>query len=200
MVENGSADQTLKELRRIAKQYPNTKVLTAPKGYGSAVLAGLSRSRGKYVCYMPSDGQIDLATLPKLWQHILSGKWEMIKIRRATRETFVRTLLSWIFSALVKILFQTGNIDVNGSPRIFLRRWLPLLNLQYQDSFIDTEFAVKAHMLGWRIKEIPMVTLPRAGGKSSRSWHTFTEFFRNLYKFKTGTELQNWHNQCPKKF
>lgn len=186
LVENGSTDGTKSIVFRLAKTYPNTRALTAPKGYGSAVLAGLSKARGRYVCYMPSDGQIDLSVFPRLWKFSQSGRWDVVKVKRITRETVKRLLLSRMLAYLVTLLFGVPVWDINGSPRILLLSKMQDLNLQYRDSFIDTEFAVKAHSLGWQVMEIPMKTLPRYGGTSTRGWHTFAEFLKNLWEFKTG--------------
>ena len=37
LVENGSTDDTLGVVNKLAKRFANTKVIVAPKGYGSAV-------------------------------------------------------------------------------------------------------------------------------------------------------------------
>lgn len=190
LIENGSSDHSLTVIKKLAQKYQKTKVVVAPKGYGSAVLAGLKVAQGKYVGYMPSDGQVDLKVFPKLWQLARRGRWKLVKIRRVTRENLIRLLISYTYSLIVKLLFGISFLDINGSPRIFLKKHLQGLNLQSLDSFIDTEFAVKAHHLGWQIKEIPMKSLPRLGGKSTRSWRTFLEFFYNLWQFKTSQVLR----------
>ncbi len=184
VVENGSTDHSLNVLRRLAKQYMHVRVLTAPKGYGSAVLAGLTAARGTYVCYMPSDGQIDCTVIPKLWRLVQTDDWHVVKVRRVTRESWDRGITSSFFSWIVSILFHVPRLDINGSPRILRRGDMRQLRLHYTDSFIDTEFAVKATALGWNMKEIPMRTLPRRGGVSTRSWRTYWEFIKNLYTFR----------------
>ncbi len=184
LVENGSTDNTLEVVSKLAKKLPHTKVVTAPKGYGSAVLAGVRVARGRCVCYMPSDGQIELAVVPKLWRLMETGHWNVVKVRRVTRESWDRQIVSTIFSWIVSSVFHVPRWDVNGSPRILTLRDMRTLRLGYTDSFIDTEFAVKATTLGWKIKEIPMRTLPRLGGVSTRSWRTYREFISNLYSFR----------------
>lgn len=192
LVENGSIDNSLGVLKEIAEKNKNTKVLITPKGYGGAVLKGLSKARGKYLCYMPSDGQIDLKVFPKLWSAIKKTKCDLVKVKRITRESMIRLIISYAFSLIMMSVFRISFLDINGSPRIFLRKKIKLLNLKYKDSFIDAEFAVKAHFLNWRIKEIPMKTLLRLSGESTRNWKTFIEFFYNIYSFKTGKYLSSW--------
>ena len=184
LVENGATDKSLKVIKKLAQNDKKTKAIVATKGYGSAILAGLGIAKGKYVSYMPSDGQIDLQVFPQLWKLAKNDKWQMIKIKRTTRESFQRLFISYTFSSIVKLLFNTPFLDINGSPRIFLKKHLKALDLQSQDSFIDAEFTIKAHLLDWHIKEIPMQTLSRFGGRSTRNWRTFAEFFHNLWKFK----------------
>ena len=192
LVENGSTDKTLSAVRTIARRYAHVSVRTAAKGYGSAILSGLKAASGRYVCYMPSDGQVDLSVLPSLWKLAARGRYQLVKVRRVTRESRVRQAVSLFFSAVMRLLFGVPFLDINGSPRIFLRKYVKLLRLTYRDSFIDAEFAVKANLLNWHIAEIPMRSLPRYGGKSTRSWKTFMEFLLNLYRFRTGTALPWW--------
>lgn len=192
LVENGSRDNTLKVLKQLAKKYKNTRVHVAPQGYGSAVITGLNNAKGKYVGYTVSDGQTDTAIFPKVWKEANKGEFEIVKVKRQNRENIVRTLTSFVFSGLVSVLFGIPYVDINGSPRIFLRNRLKDLDLQYKDSFIDAEFAVKAHRLGWKIKEFSMENLDRAGGKSTRSYKTYLEFFKNMWKFRTSNTLSEW--------
>ncbi len=181
LVENGSTDGTEKVTAGLAKKYTHTQAIRTTKGYGSAVLSGLEKSQGEYICYMPSDGQIDLSVLPVLWKN---RAFDIVKIKRINRENIMRVLVSKFFSLILAIRFHTPLVDINGSPRIFKRQAMLSLNLAYRDSFIDAEMLVKAHRRGWKILEIPMKNLPRYGGESSRSWKTFAEFLKNIYLFK----------------
>lgn len=184
LVENGSQDKTFEVIKKIAKNYAHTVAITTAKGYGSAVLAGLGKAKGEYVCYMPSDGQVDLEVIPRLWELASSGGFDLVKVKRINRESWMRTLTSWAFSLVLNISFGTSRIDINGSPRILQRKKLGDLNLESKDSFIDAEMLIKSTDLGWKIKELPMKHLPRLAGKSTRSIRTYLEFFSNIYTYK----------------
>lgn len=191
-VENGSTDNTLSELKKLKKKYKFLKVVTAKKGYGSAVIKGLNKAKGKYVCYMPSDGQLDPHLIYKLYNLIKNDKFDIVKIRRISRESTIRFVRSKVFNIISRSLFIIPFSDINGSPRIFLRKWLTSLDLKFTDSFIDCEMAIKAYYLKWRFKEIPAYTLQRLGGKSTVNIDTVIEFIRNLATYRFDKRLTAW--------
>lgn len=190
LVENGSTDNSWSICHKLITQNRHIRAQRSSVGYGAAVLKGLNSAQGEYVCYMPSDGQIELNVFPDLWSQIQSGQYELVKIKRSTRESWIRSFVSFSFSQLMRAMFHTYNIDINGSPRIFRKDALATLQLSATDSFIDAQFAIRMHQLSWRVKEIPMPTLLRAGGSSTRSWKTFAEFFANIITYKRNA-LQN---------
>lgn len=184
LVENGSTDKTLQIAKKIAAKHKSTKWTTSPKGYGSAILKGIKIANGKYVCYMPSDGQVDMNVFRSIWEDAQKEKWQIVKAKRKNRESFARTLVSKVFCQTISLLFNTPKIDVNGSPRIIRKDHLNSLKLVSGDSFIDAEMVIKASKLNWKIKETEMPNLDRAGGKSTRSYKTFLEFFNNIFLYK----------------
>ncbi|MBI2617084.1 glycosyltransferase family 2 protein [Candidatus Gottesmanbacteria bacterium] len=195
LVENGSTDKTWDVLKKIAKENTHFRIIRAKRGYGSAVYKGLMVASGKYVCYMPSDGQVDEKIIPILFSEIKERKFDLVKIKRVNRENFIRYIRSKIYNKLARLFLPIDVEDINGSPRIFLRDRLKVLSLTYADSFIDTEFAVKAHYLDWKIKEIPMRNLDRAGGKSTVRIGTVIEFLKNLFWFRWGDEIITWQQK-----
>lgn len=198
LVENESPDRSLQVITTMAKKDKRLRVVTTKKGYGSAILAGIRASYGKNVCYMPSDGQIDATVLVSLWQEFQTKKWDTVKIYRKNRESQVRFFRSKIFNLLSRILYPIRLRDINGSPRIVELTKLKKLNLQSLDSFIDVEFAIKAHYLHWNIKEIPMNNLNRLGGKSTVQLATVIEFIRNLINFNDSSEFLSWKENYAK--
>lgn len=192
LVENGSTDQTYQSIKKLTLKNPRIKAIRAAKGYGSAIIKGLNQTKGRYVSYMPSDGQLDPDLLPKLYKLITAQNYDLVKIKRSTRESRIRKIRSKVFNLLARILFKITVVDINGSPRIFLRNWLPILKIKSRDSFIDAEMAIKVYYLGWKIKEIPALTLPRKGGKSTVSFKTVIEFLKNFIDYKKSYALKLW--------
>ena len=192
LVDNGSIDNTWDKINTLAANDKRIRLTKTIKGYGSAVLAGLKIAKGDFVGYMPSDGQIENNVLPILWKEINSSNIDLVKIKRTNRESTIRFIRSKIFNILARLLFPINVLDINGSPRIFRRVKLQTLDLKYKDSFIDTEFAIKAHILNWKIKEIPMKNLERTGGTSTVRIKTVIEFITNLVNYRLSPDLKNW--------
>lgn len=195
LVENGSTDTSWNVLKKLKRNFPKTIILTAAQGYGCAVLMGIKKSKGRYICYMPSDGQIDSKWIKVLLQEIKKNNWDLVKIKRKGRETYGRSVTSYILRILTGILFKSTITDINGSPRIFHRSTIQLLALKSKDSFIDVEFAAKIALLSWKIKEIPVPNLPRVGGISTRNYLTYIEFIKNMWNYKRGKILKSWHKK-----
>lgn len=193
LVENGSTDNTLSVIKKMCQKDNRLKATTAPLGYGSAVLKGLSKARGKWVSYMPSDGQIDAKILISLVEEYKTGEYDLVKIYRKNRENFFRYFRSKIFNLIINLIFGKVPVkDINGSPRIFKRSALKKLNLTYTDSFIDTEFILKARYLKWQVKEIPMRYFARAGGKSTVRLATIVEFLKNIFYYRFTDKFKLW--------
>lgn len=195
LVENGSRDNTLSIIQKLSNKFSNTKVITSKQGYTRAIKAGIKIAKGKYICYMPSDGQADENKIVKLFKLIEDKNYDIVKVKRISRENIIRFLVSISFNLTIFLIFRTKLIDVNGSPRIMLREKYNLLDIKSNDSFGDGEMLIKASILNWKIKEIPMQNIERYGGKSTRSINTFLEFFRNIYNYKTGTIIKSWRKK-----
>lgn len=184
LVENGSRDNSLVEIKKITSRYPNVRVLVTKKGYGRAIKKGFEHSEGKYVAYMPSDGQVDFSIFPKLWSIAKTNKYEIVKTRRANRDNWQRKFISFCFSRIMHLLFKTPIIDINGNVKILLKEKLVPLKINSNDEFVDGEMLIKATKLGWKIKEVSMKNMERAGGKSTRKMSTYFDFLKNIYNYK----------------
>lgn len=184
MVENGSSDNTLAVLNQLAKTNTRIKIFNCPSGYGRAVVYGLNRARGKYLAYMPSDGQCDPLVLPRVYKTITQPSVDLVKVFRTSRESVLRRLVSLSFNLLINLIFGLKTKDINASPTGFAQAKLKLLKLKSPDSFLDTELLIKARRLNWQIVRLPMKNLKRAGGRSTVKPKIILEFFRNMWHWR----------------
>src|SRR5438552_18121238 len=66
-VQNGSRDRTEEILNCLTKHLPQLRIVVVPvnRGFGYGLIQGMAASTGEVVGFMPGDGQVDPAVLPK---------------------------------------------------------------------------------------------------------------------------------------
>ncbi len=198
LVENGSSDASLQVIQNLNKRNPRCRVVIQPKGYGSAVIGGLRKATMELVAYMPSDGQIEPGVLIDLLRIMDSGKYDLAKINRVRRESAFRTYLSYLFNFLTRMLFGLSSKDINGSPKIFSAKWVPILNLKSTENLVDTEMMAKASRLKLKVYEIETQSHQRKAGKSHVNLRTIVQFFSELIQLRFSDELKNFNGKSCK--
>lgn len=192
LVKNGPKVGSTKYISEFASSHKNIRLFASEPGYGSAVIKGLIEAKGKYVLFMPIDGQVDLGDLPILWRLAKTGRWQLVKVKRIKRENTSRLLVSKTLALVAHMMFGISLHDINGSPKIFPQKYVRLLKLKSKHSLVDLELIVKMQMMDWKIKEIPTKTLARVGGKSSRRISTYFEFIAEMFSFRFSNHLPAW--------
>jgi len=184
MVENGSTDATLVVLKKMARKDQRIHVAVSKPGYGRAVIHGLKLARGKYLSYMPSDGQCDAGVLSQVIKSITQPGVDLVKVYRTSRESALRKFVSGGFNLLANQIFNLNTIDINASPTAFPAKNLKRLKLESPDSFLDTELLIKAKKLNWRIVRLPMKNFNRIGGRSTVKPTIVFEFLKNMIHWR----------------
>lgn len=200
LVNNGSWDSTPQVIDSFISQgYPIRRVdVAVNQGAGWGIICGLKEAKGKYVAYMCADGQISAEDVIRAYWAIRKTKRGVIaKVWRINRaDGCLRRSLSWIFNLLFRILYGRTTQDVNGTPKIFHREDLQVLEPGYKDSFIDSELMIKAKALHFKIIEVPAIFHKRLAGDSTvRVLQESFEFLRNLILFRWNRNFQDWYRK-----
>ena len=109
-VDDGSGDETLAELNRIAVDDPAVKVYSLSRNFGHqiALTAGLDAARGDAVVMMDSDLQHPPALIPELVEQWRRGADVVSAVRRRTAdETWFKRLTSRGFYKFLNALSDT---------------------------------------------------------------------------------------------
>jgi glycosyltransferase involved in cell wall biosynthesis len=199
-VDNGSRDKTGDILRDLVAQGLPIRIVRVEvnEGYGNGVLRGLDAARTPWIGIIPADGQVDAEDVVRLFDAVRQMKGRALgKVRRRFRmDGFQRKVVSVAYNVFVWMLWPNlGSIDVNGSPKIVQREYLPLLRLTSKRWFLDPELMVKAHYLGVRVLEMNVFARMRGTGLSHVRPSTCVEFFTNLLRFKFSGELRRWRRE-----
>ncbi len=192
LVDNGSTDTTGKIVDELARKNSRLTPVHVPvnQGYGWGIISGLRQCRGRYLGYAWGDNQVRAEDVVRIFQHLKSGDVDMAKSKRVQRyDGLQRLIITRIYNTVFPFFFPVHSEDVNGCPKIFTREAYEAIQPQSKDWFLDPEIMIKAHRLGLRIVEVPVIFYPRPSGKSKVRWQTVLEFIRNMIRYRLQGEL-----------
>lgn len=166
-IENGSTDRSLRVLGLLQKKYNNFRVLQSEKGWGNAVRKGMQEAKGKYLCYMVSDGQIDPGYIVTLYNLYQKNHVALVKVWRTRRENAMRLVNSRIYNFISKLFFGLDSQDINATPKLLETQIAKQLILRSKNIALDIEllYKLKQQRLTWL--EIPVSSKQRERGQST---------------------------------
>lgn len=175
-VNDGSLDNTLNELRRLHKQYPNkAHYVSFSRNFGkeSALYAGLQATSGDYVVVMDVDLQDPPEFLPKMYKLIKTGKYDCIGTRRVDRkgEAKFKSFLSNQFYNVINKISQTNIVPGARDYRMMTRQMVDaVLSLKEYDRFSKGIFS----WVGFKTKYLDYHNVERVAGETD--WSTWKLF------------------------
>ncbi|KPK65822.1 MAG: glycosyl transferase [Planctomycetes bacterium SM23_32] len=177
VVDDGSTDGTLDQLRALKSRFPQLRVLSfeANAGETAAMDAGLKNARGEFVATMDADLQNDPADIPRMLE--LAGQWDVVcGVRAGRRDSLLRRISSRIANSTRNRLTHENIRDVGCTLRVFRAPCLKGLKLYTgMHRFLPTLL----RMDGWSITEVPVNHRPRTKGRSK--YGVWNRLFRALY-------------------
>ena len=169
LVDDGSTDGTREvAMELVEAQYPTVRLAVHEqnRGYGAALRTGFAHANGDLVFYTDSDNQFDLGDL----EHFLPlmDEWDLIVGFRVYRyDTVVRSMLSWIYNRIVRVLFRVRVRDVDCAFKLFRREVLEKITIESDDFFVDAELVAKARKWNFRLLEKGVRHYPRVAGETT---------------------------------
>ncbi len=181
LVVNGCRDHSLKVCRSLAARDRRVKVVhSVPGGWGLAVRLGLEAAEGATLCFTNSarTSGVDLGTV--LSRAELEPR-KAFKGDRRNRDSFVRSLASYLYNLECGLLLGTRSRDVNGTPKVFPRLFEKLLTLQSDDDMIDAEFVAVCAREGYPLVEVPIFSSGRHGGESTTRLNSALKMYGGVW-------------------
>lgn len=169
IVNDGSTDETGEVARRlIERHHPVVRLAEHERnrGYGAALRTGFALARFELVFYTDSDNQFDLRDL----RHFLPliDEYDLIVGFRVYRyDSVLRSLLSWIYNRVVRVLFRVHVRDVDCAYKLFRREVLEKIVIESTDFFVDAELVAKARRWNFRLLEKGVRHYPRMAGETT---------------------------------
>ena len=168
LCEDGSTDNTKEILRAVATRLPVKLILSeGRKGYSRAVLDGMRENDAPYLLCIDSDGQCDPKDFAKFWEvrdfaDIILG-WRVERADNWMRKTMSRTFyIFWRF--LYRCPVHDPSCPYMLARREVIQTIAPRMGAMQQGFW--WEFAARAHLHGYSIKELPVHHRARAAGET----------------------------------
>lgn len=180
-VVNGSNDKSFEICQKMSKLLPNVSAYNLIEGgYGRGIIYGLSKAKGKYLCYVNS-ARMYADELYFCINKFLDNPEGIVHGIRIKRDGLPRKIGSFIYNTTCRLLTGVNSPDINGTPKIFSRETLSKIKLTYKDSMIDLQLLDYA-----RKKHIPIVHIAihkniRHGGKSTSNFRTIFRLISEVF-------------------
>ncbi|MGB2706205.1 MAG: hypothetical protein WBC74_05075, partial [Candidatus Omnitrophota bacterium] len=96
----------------------------------------------------------------------------------------LKAFLSSRFTVFARIFFGVGVHDVTNAFRAFTREVAERIKLESTDFAISPELAIKAHLLGYRLAEIPCSYASRVADKTKFKMFKMVMRYLTLFRYR----------------
>lgn len=173
VVDDASTDRTPEIADRIAAADPKVRVIHHPRNrkLGGAMKTGFAAATGDLVLYTDADLPFDMAELPRAVRLLREYDVDIISAYRLDRtgEGVLRGVYTYVYNALIKLLFGVRVRDINFAFKLCRARIFEHVHLRSEGSFIDAELIIRATRLGYEIMQMGVDYFPRTRGESKLS-------------------------------
>jgi glycosyltransferase involved in cell wall biosynthesis len=173
IVDDASTDATGKIADELAAADPRVRVVhhAVNRKLGGSVRTGLDAAQSDLVLYTDADMPFDLADLGKALRLMRVYDADIVSAYRFDRtgEGAKRTVYSYVYNSMVKLMLQLRIRDVNFAFKLLRQNVVKHLDLESEGSLIDVELLAKAQRLGFHIIQFGVDYFPRDRGTSTLS-------------------------------
>lgn len=176
-VNDGSKDDTLKELREIASADNHVKYISFSRNFGkeSAMYAGFCNAKGKYVAIMDADMQDPPALLPQMIEILESGEYDSVATRRVTRsgEPPIRSFFARQFYKIINKISDADIVDGARDFRLMKREMVDAIaEMSEYNRFSKGIFG----WIGFRTYWLPYENQERVAGETKWNFWKLTKY------------------------
>ena len=193
VIEDGSLDGTRNVILQLLKEYPQAQLIIHEQnqGYNRSMRDGIAKARGKYLMYIGADEEFDCSEVPSFVEPLLAegtGHADLVLGVRWQRNAYKlhRFFLSVVYIFFLNFIFKMRINDYNWS-QAWQRDLIERITLESHSLFMLPEIIIKAHDLGYAIKEIPSNHRGRRTGRSSLNFKIMSKALWDAFGF--------WHKR-----
>jgi glycosyltransferase involved in cell wall biosynthesis len=160
VINDGSLDGTLMEIKNIKDKRIVIYDKKTNEGKGAAIRDGIKRSSGDIVLIQDADLEYDPGEYPLLLEPILSGKADVVFGSRFTSSRAHRVLFFWhmlgnkFLTLLTNAVTNMNYTDMETCYKVFTREIAGEITFEENRFGFEPEFAIKTARTGARIYEV----------------------------------------------
>jgi glycosyltransferase involved in cell wall biosynthesis len=188
IADNGSTDGSIEIAQRLG-----ARVVRVPaKGYGNALMGGITAARGRYVIMGDADDSYDFLEIPKFVDQLRAGH-ELVqgcrlpsgggRVLPGAMPPSHRWIGNPAFSWLVRRMFRAPIHDVYCGLRGFRRELFDRLDLRCTGMEFATEMIIKSSLFGVDVAEVPTTLHPDGRKAHAPHLRTIRDGWRTLRFF-----------------
>ena len=186
-VNDGSKDETLKELKALSAKDSHVIYLSFSRNFGkeAAMYAGFEHANGEYVVTMDVDLQDPPHLIPEMIRSIEEEGYDSVATRRVTRkgEPPIRSFFARRFYGLINKISDADIVDGARDFRMMKRDMVnAILSMPEYNRFTKGIFG----WVGFKTKWIEFENVERAAGETKWSfWKLFRYALEGIIAFST---------------
>lgn len=186
-VDDGSKDDTLKELKDLNSKDSKVKFISFSRNFGkeAAMLAGLDKSTGDYVTLMDADLQDPPRLLREMYDVIKKENYDCVATRRVTRkgEPPIRSFFARMFYKIINKMSDIEMVDGARDYRLMKRNVVDsIISMREYNRYSKGLFT----FVGFETKWIEYENVKRVAGETKWSfWKLFKYAIDGITAFST---------------
>ena len=173
VIDDASTDATPEIAAALAAQDPRVRVVRHEENrkLGGSMKSGFQAATGDLVLYTDADLPFDMHDVHKAIRLLRYYDADVVSAYRFDRtgEGYVRTVYSFFYNLMVRVLFGVRMRDINFAFKLCRTRIFDHVELKSEGSFIDAELVVKAQKYGYSVIQFGVDYFPRTRGISTLS-------------------------------
>jgi len=192
VVDGGSSDKTIEIIKKFQKSIENLRFIIRKEefGKGYVVREGILEARGEFRLFTDADNSTPIDQIEKFWPYFQKG-YDIVIGSRALKESEIKIRQPWfrempgrLSNILIQIIAVSGIKDTQCGFKCFTAKVA-------QDIFkrsvinrwgFDIEILAIGRMLGYKIKEVPVVWINDPNSKVS--WKDYLTTLEDLFMIK----------------
>lgn len=191
-VDDNSTDGTSRILDDYSHKYDSISAVirkSEKRGMGIALVDGMKEAKGDIIVWVMGDLSDNLEKIPEMVRKINDG-YDIVFGSRYMKDGSIGNLgrlkafLSSRFTVFARIFFGVGVHDITNAFRAFRREVAEKIKLESSDFAISPELAIKAHLLGYKLAEIPCSYKSRVADKTKFKMFNMVLRYLTLFKYR----------------